>query len=203
MKRRTASSLFDKIKAQTLLAQTIFVFSKFKPVEQAFLAYLAIVAILVIFFSMVVFEPLSWGNPTYFWLLSGEFATTGIVFLVIFLVVLLFNASFRFKSLIHELLGLKDQDGLFNFICLWVLTTLMIGLQDALWIAGIAGSTLSLTTAFYVLQFLLISGMIYTLVVSFQQWKTAHKKNQVTNIHYEQHDSSRNHKDGPVQTLFE
>jgi hypothetical protein len=93
---------------------------------------------------------------------------------------------------------------LFNFICLWVLTTLMIGFQDAIGITGIAWSTLSLTTAFYVLQFLLIIGMLYTLIISFQQWQTTHKKNQSTNIHYEQQDSRPHaNKDGPVQTLFE
>jgi hypothetical protein len=138
MKRRTGSSILDNLKAQTWLAQIIFVFSKFKPVEQAFLLYLVALAVLVIFFSLVVFEPLSGANPMYLGLLSGSFATTGIIFLITYAVIFLFNCSFRFKSLIHALLGLKDQDALFNFICLWVLTTLMIGFQDAIGITGIA-----------------------------------------------------------------
>lgn len=87
-----------------------------------------------------------------------------VVFLALF-VLLAWNMSFKFKNLVINLFGFKENDSLFNFLLLIIITTAYLVGGDFVTMTHRATSTFSLTFWYYLVWILLMIGLVLTLLV--------------------------------------
>lgn len=105
-----------------------------------------------------------------------------LIILISLWVLLWWNTSFKFKNIIISYFGFKENDALFNFGFLWVITTAFLAIGDAIGVVrdGPSAAT-NVTFWYYIIELLLIAGLILTLISIIQKAKVT-SKTKIINI---------------------
>lgn len=93
------------------------------------------------------------------------------------------NLSAKFRNIISLAFGFKENPFLLSFALLRVILTSYVGIGDSIKIASEATSRIALTKWYFLMQFLLLIGLIFTLYMTLQQAKGLKKG---WNIHIEE-----------------
>lgn len=150
--------------------------------QKIFVLYLFVLTFFIIVLPLLRISPADPAAPTRLvFLISGAFGKTTIVLLLSLVALLWRNTSFRFKNFITAYFGFKENESLFNFALLWVITSLYISIGDTI---GVFTETTSIQVTrfgYNVVLLLLLVGLVLTLVslIKKAQWAS---KNKIINI---------------------
>jgi hypothetical protein len=114
-------------------------------------------------------------------LISGSLGKTAIVVLLSLLILLGWNMSFRFKNFITAYFGFKENEYLFNFAFLWIITALYVSIGDTISIFTETTSIQVTRFGYNVVLLLLIAGLVLTLVSLIKKAQYM-SKNKIVNI---------------------
>jgi hypothetical protein len=81
----------------------------------------------------------------------------------------------RFKQTIHSTLWFKDNDYLFSFLLLFIVLALLVGVQETLGFMYDITTTVSVTAWYYIILFLVLTWLIYSLIKLLDEAKIMRK----------------------------
>jgi len=150
--------------------------------QKVFVLYLFVLTFCIIVLPVVRIspaDPAAWTRLVF--LLSWAFGKTTIVLLLSLIVLLAWNMSFRFKNFVTAYFGFKENESLFNFGFLWLITSLYISIGDTI---GIFTETTSIQVTrfgYNIVLLLLLGGLVLTLISLIKKAKNM-SKNKIINI---------------------
>lgn len=156
-------------------------FMRFTKNQKTFVLYLFGLAFLLLFFPIISIAPVA--DETYrIWLLSGNFFTTMVIVFISVLFLLWWNMSFRFKNIVINYLGFKENDDLINFVFLWIIIIIFFAIGNTVKLSQSVTSTIWLTTSYYFTRIYLLGWLIFCLY-SVVKWAKAHSgKTKIINV---------------------
>lgn len=147
-----------------------------------FILYFVFLAFFLVVLPIVKSSPISWEwSTSYIFLLSWKFAKTMIIVFLSIAVLLAWNISFRFKSLVLTYFGFKENEALFNFWFLWVIITAYLAIWDTVKVLNENTATISVTTWYHFIQILFLVWLVLTLV-SILKWVKDGNKTRIVNM---------------------
>lgn len=150
--------------------------------QKIFVLYLFVLTFFVVVLPILRISPADPAMPTRLvFLISWAFGKTTVVLLLSLIVLLWRNTSFRFKNFITAYFGFKENESLFNFALLWIITSLYISIGDTI---GVFTETTSIQVTrfgYNVVLLLLLAWLVLTLIslIKKAQWAS---KNKIINI---------------------
>ncbi len=90
--------------------------------------------------------------------------------------------SFKFKNFVIGYFGFKENDSLFNFGFLWIISTAFFGVGDAINVIGTTTQTIKLTGSYYFIQLFLLLGLVLTLISVVKHAKETTGKTKIVNV---------------------
>lgn len=160
-------------------------FTRFTKQQKSFVLYLFGLTFLLIFFPIIKVSPVSWDGYG-IWILNWSFFTTMIILLVSLGFLLGWNMSFRFKTMVINSLGFKDNDFLINFAFLAVITTIFFSIGNTVSVVNNVTATISLSKIYYFTWLYLLAGLIFMLVTIVKKAKENAWKTKIINVVDEQ-----------------
>jgi len=148
--------------------------------QKAFVLYLIVLIFFLLLFPIIKVTPSSPNIDNYYIrLVNWNFFGPMLIIFLSLAVLLWWNMSFRFKNVIINLFGFKENDALFNFGFLWVVITAFLTMGGTVRIFKDITNAVSFTKIYYIDWLLLIFGLVLTLLVLIKKVKTAEKANIV------------------------
>lgn len=135
--------------------------------------------------------------------LNEYILTTWIILILTLLFLLFWNISFRFKKAIHNLIWFKDNDALLNFIFLWIISVVYLGIFDTTRLLSQESSD-SVTIYEYApyIWLYLIIWLIWNLFLALNLSKNK-KKSQMINIVQHKSQAEEINQKKEIKWLFE
>ena len=90
--------------------------------------------------------------------------------------------SFRFKNIVIDYLGFKENDDLINFVFLWIIITVFFAIGNTIKLSGSVTSTIWLTTSYYFTWIYLLGGLIFCLYSIVKSAKLHSGKTRIINV---------------------
>lgn len=90
--------------------------------------------------------------------------------------------SFKFKNFVIGYFGFKENDSLFNFGFLWIISTAFFWIGDAISVVGTNTQTIKLTGSYYFIQLFLLLGLVLTLISVIKHSKENNGKTKIVNV---------------------
>jgi hypothetical protein len=150
--------------------------------QKLFVLYLFVLAFCMIILPVIRISPADPAAPSrLIFLISGSLGKTAIVTLLSLLILLGWNMSFRFKNFITAYFGFKENEYLFNFAFLWIITALYVSIGDTISIFTETTSIQVTRFGYNVVLLLLIAGLVLTLVSLIKKAQYM-SKNKIVNI---------------------
>jgi hypothetical protein len=113
------------------------------------------------------------------------------------------NTSFRFKNIMINYFGIRENDALINFILLWIMVTAFFSINDTV---GIVNNTLTSQISFTgratFIQIILFVGLVLTLLTVIRTAKENHSKTKIINM-VDDHGEKEAHHRKNLKGLFE
>ncbi len=156
-------------------------FTRFTKHQKIFVLYLLWLIFFLLFFPIIKVSPVE-GSSHGIWLLSGYFFKTMVVTFISLLVLTGWNMSFRFKNIVINYFGFKENDALVNFVLLFIISTSFVSIWDSISVIKNATSTVQVTWLYYFIQLLLLAWLILTLVSVIKKAKNQGKKTKIINV---------------------
>lgn len=156
-------------------------FMRFTKDQKTFVLYLLGLAFLLLFFPLVSITPVSDSSYSV-WLLSGYFFTTMVIVFLSMGFLLGWNMSFRFKNIVINYFGFKENDDLINFAFLWIIITAFFAIGNTVNLSGAVTSTITLTTSYYFTRMYLLGGLIFCLYSVVKAAKSHAGKTKIINV---------------------
>ncbi|MDD3262456.1 MAG: hypothetical protein PHR61_01310 [Candidatus Absconditabacteria bacterium] len=156
-------------------------FTRFTKQQKSFVLYLFGLTFLMIFFPIIKVSPVS-GQSYGIWILNGAFFTTMIILLVSLGFLLSWNMSFRFKTMVINSLGFRDNDSLINFAFIAVITTIFFSIGNTIGVVNNVTATISLSKIYYFTWFYLLAGLIFLLITIIKKAKESAGKTKIINV---------------------
>jgi hypothetical protein len=150
--------------------------------QKLFVLYLFVLIFFMIILPVVRISPADPSAPSrLIFLISGAFGKTTVVTLISLLVLLGWNTSFRFKNFVTSYFGFKENEHLFNFGFLWLITSLYVSIGDTIGIFTETTSVQVTRFGYNVVLLLLLFGLVLTLISLVKKAQTM-SKNKIINI---------------------
>ncbi len=168
-------------KMMNTVLQLLQKFTRFTKDQKGFIVYLAILSFFVLLFPIISVTGIQNSNIDGYsiWLLWSTFFKTA-VFIVLILVILLgWNISFRFKNLMIRYLGFRNDDNLINFFLLWIIVVAFFGITDTLSVVNGVTSRINLTFWAHLIQIILLIGLVFNLWFVIKDAKDNGKKAKI------------------------
>jgi len=172
----TKKTQFNKV-----LLKAMHKIARYTKHQKIFVLYLFALVFFLLFFPIMKVIPVDGNKVDFIFLISGSFFKTMVLVLASLAVLLAWNMSFRFKNFVINIFGFKENDSLFNFIFLWIITTAYLSIGDATKVVRRATSTIDVTAMYYFVQLLLLVGLILTLVFLVKKVKSE-SKTKIVNL---------------------
>lgn len=160
-------------------------FTRFTKQQKSFVLYLFGLTFLLIFFPIIKVAPVSWQEYG-IWILNGSFFTTMIILLASLGFLLGWNMSFRFKTMVINSLGFKDNDSLINFAFIAVITTIFFSIGNTVSVVNNVTATISLSKIYYFTWLYLLAGLVFMLITIVKKAKENAWKTKIINVVDEQ-----------------
>lgn len=157
---------------QKRLSKAIKKFFHYDKEERIFILYLMILAIFILFVPVVSIADIG-SNETSSFLLRNNSMLLKSAFVVMVAAGALIarNVSPKFRNIVAVAFGFKENPFLLSFALLWIILTSYVSVGDGIKIAMEATSRVSLTKGYFLMQFLLLVGLVFTLYMTLQQAK--------------------------------
>lgn len=105
------------------------------------------------------------------------------VIVMISLVVLFgWNMSFRFKNIVINYFGFKENDLLINFAFLWIILTAFFAIGNTAGVMSEVTSAISMTGMYYFTWTYLLIGLVMTLISIIKHAKEHSGKTKIINV---------------------
>jgi hypothetical protein len=144
-----------------------------------------VLAFLFLVIPFVSFQPLSGSDSSSFGIFNGYHLKSGFVILITLGCLIGFNISFRFKNSVHILLGFRENEALLNFTALWMIMLSLIGIEETIRLSSVATSTLSVTSGFVFLEFMVLGGLVFSFFQIIQKARLLQKGSMVSRMNYD------------------
>jgi hypothetical protein len=125
--------------------------------------YLCGLIFFLVFLPLIKVAPVD-GTTYRVWLLSGALFKTMLIVFIGLAVLAGRNMSFRFKNIVINYFGFKENDALFNFALLWIISTAFVSMGDTVSVVQNVTSTIKATGAYYLIELYLLLGLVLTLM---------------------------------------
>lgn len=170
--------------------------------QKLFVLYLLVLTFFMLVLPVIKVSPADPDLPSRLvFLLSGAMGKTTLILLLSLLVLLGWNMSFRFKNFITAYFGFKDNESLFNFWFLWLITSIYVALSDTIWLFTETTSLQVTRWGYNFVLLLLIVGLVLTLISIVKKARSA-SHTKIVNIMDEQHDERAEKAKATVRGLF-
>ena len=90
--------------------------------------------------------------------------------------------SFRFKNIVINYLGFKENDDIINFVFLWIIISIFFAIGNTIKLSESVTSTISLTTSYYFTWIYLLGGLIFCLYSIVKAAKSNSWKTKIINV---------------------
>lgn len=150
-------------------------FGRFPFASRIALVFLWILTFFLLFFPLVRFAALDGSESATLRFLSLGFWKGSMVIIVMLLTLWGWYLSPRFKQTVHSTLWFKDNDYLFSFFLLFIVLSLLVGVQETVAFVSDITTTVSVTSWYYIILFLVLAGLIYSLVKLLDEAKIIRK----------------------------
>jgi hypothetical protein len=125
-----------------------------------------------------------------------------IVFISVFTLIW-WNLSFKFKNLFLSYFGWRDNDSLINFLFLFIITTSFFAITDTIHVSAWVTSRVVVSGGGKFIQFILLIGIIMTLISVIKSAQETWKKTKIINMVDEDHKKIEHTKDDIKKWLFD
>ena len=153
----------------------VYRFGRFPLASRVALVFLGVLTFFFVFFPLVRFAALDGSASSVLRFLSLWFWKSSVVILVVLATLWGRYLSPRFKQTVHNTLWFKDNDYLFSFFLLFILLSLLVGVQETIAFASDITTTVSVTFGYYVVLLLTLVGLIYSLLKLLDEAKIMRK----------------------------
>lgn len=154
---------------------------RFTKDQKTFVLYLFGLAFLLLFLPVVSITPVA-SDAYKVRLLSGSFFTTMVIVFLSLAFLIGWNMSFRFKNIVINYFGFKENDDLINFTFLWIIITVFFAIWNTISLSNTVTSTISLTTSYYFTRMYLLGGLIFCLYSVVKAAKSHSGKTKIINV---------------------
>ena len=175
-------------KAKNFFSKLYTRFLNYKNTKKWFVLYLAILA-----FCLFLFPVIDANGDGVRFLLSGMLWKSGLVMLIAMVGLFLWNLSISFKGWITKLCALREDEPLVDFVLLWIIVSVFMGVLD--W-ANIAMASW-VTQKIWLISgqvaidgLLLLWGLVWSFVSLRKTSSKSNKKTRIMNIVEENHKST-------------
>lgn len=132
---------------------------------------------------IITISPIAEESARIFGLFNSYFLKSDIIIFLSFIILVGWSISYRFKAFLNQVIGFKENDMLFSLAMIMMMTTAFVAIGDVTFLVRDNFTyTVSLTNWYYLISFLLLIGIIYTLWQVFSQARHMGRANMV-NIH--------------------
>lgn len=156
-------------------------FTRFTKHQKSFVLYLFWLVFLLIFFPIIKITPVA-GDSYGIWFLNGSFFTTMIILLISIMFLLWRNMSFRFKTMVINSLGFKDNDAIINFAFLAVISTIFFAVWNTVSVVNNVTATIVLSKIYYFTRLYLLAGLVFMLITVIKKAKQTTGKTKIINV---------------------
>jgi len=103
--------------------------SRYTKQQQVFVLYLFVLMFCMIILPIIRISPADpEATSRFVFLVSSAFGKTTLFLLLTLVILVAWNMSFRFKNFITSYFGFKENESLFNFGLLWIITSMYISI---------------------------------------------------------------------------
>lgn len=188
-------------KAKKFFSKLYTRFINYKNTKKWFVLYLAVLAFCLFLFPVVDAN----GDGVRF-LFSGMLWKSGIVMLLAMIGLFLWNLSISFKGWITKLCALREDEPLVDFILLWVIVSVFMGVLDWANIAMMSGVTqkIWIMNGQVLLDgLLLLWWLVWSFISLWKIWQKSSKRTKIVNVVEENHQKSEAQRSSQVTHLFD
>jgi len=159
-------------------------FTRFTKQQKTFVLYLFGLAFLLLFFPVIKITPNDIAlSPDRIWLLNWNFFTTTLIIFISLATLIWWNVSFKFKNIIINYFGFKENDSLVNFAFLWIILTAFFAIGNTVWVVNNQTSTISLPFfGYYITWIYLLVWLILTVLSVIKNAKDHSSKTKIINV---------------------
>jgi len=154
-----------------LLLRVFHKLARYTKQQKLFVIYLLVLFFFMVLFPVIKISPVNSDVVDRIFFLSGPYFPLMIILYLCMGVLLLWNMSFRFKNMVIHSFGFKEDDALFNFGFLFVVLASFLAIGSTVGVSHRSTSTVSLTFWFYLMELLLVLGMVMTLLIVIKKAK--------------------------------
>ena len=94
--------------------------------------------------------------------------------------------SFRFKNIVINYFGFKENDSLVNFAFLWIIVTAFFAIGNTTGVVNEVTSTINVSGMYYFTWLYLLAGLILTVISVIKHAKEHSNKTKIINVVDEQ-----------------
>lgn len=170
---RTQETITQKVSA--VLYTVMNRFSRFPLANRIALVFLWVLTFFLIFFPLARFVALDGSENISLRFLSAGLWKGSVVMIVVLVTLWWWYLSPRFKQTIHSTLWFKDNDYLFSFWLLFIVLSFLVGVQETLGLMSDITTTVSVTSWYYIVLFLVLVWLIYSLIKLLDEAKIMRK----------------------------
>ena len=177
-------------------------FSNYKNTKKWFVLYLVILAFFLLFFPVIEAN----GEKVWFFLFSSMLWKSTLVILLAMIGLFLRNLSISFKGWITKLCALREDEPLVDFVLLWIIVSVFMGVMDWANIAMASGVTQKvglLNGQIAIDGLLLLWWLIWSFVSLRKVSNKSNKRTKIMNIVEENHQKPETQKPAQVTHLFD
>ncbi|UFX83087.1 hypothetical protein [Candidatus Absconditicoccus praedator] len=180
---------------------TLKKWNRFDGIEKGFIIYLLVLIITIFSFPIIEVSPTGTDEVINFFIFNSYTITTFLIISIFLVFLVLWNTSFRFKKLIHILVGFKENDAILNFGILLLITISYISISDVVnLLRENVSYSIGIGYGYYITGFVLIIGLIWNLFLALNLSKDK-KKNKLINV-IQKGQESNSQKDH-IKSLFD
>lgn len=161
-------------------------FTNFTKHQKLFVLFLMVFALSLVFFPIATINPIattaSQVQASYsLWLfgLSGAFFKSALIILLALAFLFGWNTHISFKSFVVKFFGFRETEPVLNFIFLWVIVSVYMGMLDMVGLAREQTGSLSIARGLRAQMLILIVGLGVSIV---EVRKSANQNSQKTKI---------------------
>jgi len=156
-------------------------FSRFTKQQKVFVVYLCGLIFFLVFLPLIKVAPVD-GDTYRVRLISGALFKVMLITIVSLGILVGWNMSFRFKNIIINYFGFKENDALINFALLFIISTALLGVGDTISVVQNTTSTINVTWSYYFIELLLLAGLVLTLMAVVKSAKLQWSKTRIINV---------------------
>ncbi len=185
--------------------QALKKWNRFTQFEKIFILYCIIVFVISLSFPIIEYKTsILTDDKIKLYMRDISMIKTFVVFAVLFVYLILWNISFRFKRLINILIWFKENDALMNFVILLVLALQFLTIWDVITLLqkNVWSYSINLSSRYYVIWIWLILWLVWNLIIALDLSKLK-KKSQIVNVINQSSEDEEKKLDEKLKWLFD